>query len=365
MNIIKEKNMEVKIKNSIGSKLLYGFVLAVVLVVCSCLGLAYQRQSDELALTQAQIDALTASVYESNDMIIDTILAELWNYATITQIEDQVYTGSAITPTVIVSAGSVTFVEGVDYTLSYEDNVNAGTATVTVTGQNGYTGTKTSSFNIIEETVESEFLDFRFDGNVLAEYLGTDTNVTVPSSYSLGPVTVTTLASGSLDYTSQYNSCIDGGMSSEEASAMVENFAQCGEIMMALMDWQNNGYWNVTEEHSNNEGIIIYSIVNSVQNYIEGDDYSVTTISTNAFIDTTAVNITFPSSVTTLNQGALCSNALLSVTLLSTSLISISTGVFFGTNDYGLANVIFSVYSDLLATYQSTYPALTFAEIEV
>ena len=33
--------------------------------------------------------------------------------------------------------------EGVDYTLSYSNNTNAGTASVTITGINCYTGTKT------------------------------------------------------------------------------------------------------------------------------------------------------------------------------------------------------------------------------
>lgn len=62
---------KIKVKQNFGFKILYAFLMAVLLVVCSVMGLAYQRQSDELALTQGQIAALTTSVTESNDMIAD------------------------------------------------------------------------------------------------------------------------------------------------------------------------------------------------------------------------------------------------------------------------------------------------------
>jgi len=50
------------------------------------------------------------------------------------------YTGAPVLPTVTVTAGSVTLKENVDYTLAYSDNLNAGTATVTITGTGAYVG---------------------------------------------------------------------------------------------------------------------------------------------------------------------------------------------------------------------------------
>ena len=68
--------------------------------------------------------------------------------ATIGDIPGATYSGNAITPRPSVTIGGKTLVEGTDYTLSYADNVNAGTASVTVTGTGNYTGTQTKSFAI-------------------------------------------------------------------------------------------------------------------------------------------------------------------------------------------------------------------------
>ncbi len=61
---------------------------------------------------------------------------------------DQAYTGDAHEPVVKVTLGEKTLVQGVDYEVSYESNVNGGTATVTVTGKGGYAGSAKGTFNI-------------------------------------------------------------------------------------------------------------------------------------------------------------------------------------------------------------------------
>ena len=58
------------------------------------------------------------------------------------------YTGSPIKPTITVKYDGVNLTEGADYTLSYTDNTNIGTAAVTVTGIGEYTGTITEHFTI-------------------------------------------------------------------------------------------------------------------------------------------------------------------------------------------------------------------------
>jgi hypothetical protein len=68
--------------------------------------------------------------------------------ATIDAIADQTYTGEALTPAVTVRFGSQVLTEGVDYTLSYADNVEAGTAKVTVTGMGRFTGELSGTFVI-------------------------------------------------------------------------------------------------------------------------------------------------------------------------------------------------------------------------
>lgn len=59
------------------------------------------------------------------------------------------YIGSPITPAVSVTLKNGTqLIEGRDYTLAYTDHTNAGTATVTVTGQGNYIGTAKKTFVI-------------------------------------------------------------------------------------------------------------------------------------------------------------------------------------------------------------------------
>ncbi len=66
----------------------------------------------------------------------------------ISGIVKKVYTGEEITQGVTVKDGKNILTEGVDYKLSYKDNVHAGTAYVTVTGLGNYIGSVTKTFTI-------------------------------------------------------------------------------------------------------------------------------------------------------------------------------------------------------------------------
>lgn len=58
------------------------------------------------------------------------------------------YTGKKLKPAVTVKDGAKKLVSGTDYTVSYQDNQNVGTAIVTVKGKGNYTGTKKLKFTI-------------------------------------------------------------------------------------------------------------------------------------------------------------------------------------------------------------------------
>ena len=60
------------------------------------------------------------------------------------------YTGKAIEPEMILKLDSETLTRGTDYKLSYRNNKQVGTATITATGIGKYKGTKTCTFSIIE-----------------------------------------------------------------------------------------------------------------------------------------------------------------------------------------------------------------------
>lgn len=66
---------------------------------------------------------------------------------TIGTIADQPYTGSAITPDIVVKDGTTPLVKDKDYTVSCADKY-VGTATLTITGKGNYTGTKNANFTI-------------------------------------------------------------------------------------------------------------------------------------------------------------------------------------------------------------------------
>ena len=63
-------------------------------------------------------------------------------------VADQTYTGKNLTPAPTVMISSLTLKKGTDYTVSYKNNLNSGTATVTISGIGNYSGTKTVSFKI-------------------------------------------------------------------------------------------------------------------------------------------------------------------------------------------------------------------------
>ena len=66
--------------------------------------------------------------------------------------DDVKYTGSAVAPSFTVVSGGVTLTEGVDYTVSYKNNTNAGTGWVYVTGKGSYAGTAKAFFTIRPDT---------------------------------------------------------------------------------------------------------------------------------------------------------------------------------------------------------------------
>ena len=70
------------------------------------------------------------------------------NECTVT-VNKQEYTGVAITPSPYVQYNNRVLVKNVDYTLSYKNNVQLGTGTITITGKGKYTGTKTITFEIV------------------------------------------------------------------------------------------------------------------------------------------------------------------------------------------------------------------------
>ena len=74
---------------------------------------------------------------------------------TVTGITNKTYTGTAQTQNPTLKLGDKTLTNGTDYTLSYANNTNVGTATVTITGKGNYTGTISKTFTISAASITS------------------------------------------------------------------------------------------------------------------------------------------------------------------------------------------------------------------
>ena len=87
---------------------------------------------------------VTVSAIVSDNSGVDISTVE------IAAIPDQRWKGVAIIPELTVTAGGTPLVEGTDYLLEGTDNNVIGTATLTLTGINGYKSTTTKTFNIVD-----------------------------------------------------------------------------------------------------------------------------------------------------------------------------------------------------------------------
>ena len=117
----------------------------------------------------------------------------------IADIEDVTYTTQPLTPEVTVKDGEKVLTLNTDYTVSYTNNVNAGTGTVTITGIGEYAGTVTKQFTVNQAEgsvvfdpwhVKKTFGDEDFI--VTAEFVGTGTLTYSSENEAIATVDATT-----------------------------------------------------------------------------------------------------------------------------------------------------------------------------
>lgn len=111
------------------------------------------------------------------------------------------YTGSALKPTVTVKTGSYKFKSGTDYTVTYKNNVNAGTATAVIKGKNHLSGSRTVTFRISGKSLSSAVASY----SKSATYTGKSIKPSVTVKLSGKALKLNT------DYTVTYKNNIDAG----------------------------------------------------------------------------------------------------------------------------------------------------------
>lgn len=77
-----------------------------------------------------------------------TIVTKSISSAKVADVAVQDYTGSEVKPELTVTDGANILSEGKDYTVTYKDNVESGTATAVIKGTGNYSGTKAVQFEI-------------------------------------------------------------------------------------------------------------------------------------------------------------------------------------------------------------------------
>jgi len=83
---------------------------------------------------------------------------------TVDPISAQTYTGNEITPTVTVKDGSTILTLNTHYTMSYTNNTNAGTGTVTINGMGNYAGSSGSAdFTILQTVLPDRIIYYWID----------------------------------------------------------------------------------------------------------------------------------------------------------------------------------------------------------
>lgn len=103
-----------------------------------------------LGIAYITISAAGDSNYQSSDRVLEVsvIGSRMEDFDITLSQTEYVYDGSTKNPDVTVSKGSKVLAAQKDYTVSYQKNTNAGTATVTVTGRGSYTGSQKVDFII-------------------------------------------------------------------------------------------------------------------------------------------------------------------------------------------------------------------------
>lgn len=126
------------------------------------------------------------------------------------------YTGYPIAPDIVVTMNGRVLNRGTDYTVTYSNNTNVGTATMTVTGIGSFSGTKTINYTIeaknIENCLTTAVTNYQYTGNTYTP------NVTVTDS-SNGK----TLVAGT-DYTITYSNNTNPGTASITVTALSKNY---------------------------------------------------------------------------------------------------------------------------------------------
>ncbi len=246
------------------------------------------------------------------------------------------YNGSSCEPEVTVSYDHTVLTKGVDYTLNYENNVAAGTASVVIKGTGIFTGSKTVSFTITPLTTENHTHKEVIDAAV-------DASCTTPGASQGSHCSVCGAVLEARTYTDPTGHHYVNGVCSD-----------CGDIRYIDKD---NLRYTLTDNYLTGQKDLSVSAVPGKT--LTGDvsvesgimfgkaTYPVNQIAKNGFADQTSLSsLTFPASIDTIQTGAFTNcTGLKKITFWSPTAPYLEAGAFknTGTDNFTIVQPKYSV----------------------
>ena len=233
------------------------------------------------------------------------------NTVVISDVADQTYTGSLIAPNVTVTCNDVELVKDTDYTVSYSNNKNVGTATISITGIGDYTGTIKKNFNIvargISDTTIGSIPNQTYTGNSISAlpvitYNGAtltkdvDYTLSYSNNINVGTATITITGKGNFKGTTSKTFSISARAMSDTSVANISSQTYTGNVISPLptITYNNKTLKKDTDytlSYSNNINAGTATITITGKGNFTGTTSKTFSISARAMSDTSVANI--------------------------------------------------------------------------
>ncbi|MBE6756298.1 MAG: leucine-rich repeat domain-containing protein [Ruminococcaceae bacterium] len=119
------------------------------------------KYSDNINVGTAKVLVSGKGIYKVLASVANfTIITKNVENITVSPVVNQIYDGSELKPEITVTNGDKILTEGVDYTVTYKNNTEAGTATAEITGIGNYSGKTTVTFEIVKQSFWQKVASF-------------------------------------------------------------------------------------------------------------------------------------------------------------------------------------------------------------
>lgn len=265
------------------------------------------------------------------------------NKAKIYEIPDQAYSGKVIQPSIKVTYDDIVLKNGVDYKVSYKNNVYPGTATAIVTGIGNYTGTVTKIFkiNIKDGTIiSSNSCKYKIYNDKTATLIGVGKNlenVAIPNAIKLENMSfkVRKVSHNVLKDSTKVKTII---LPETVIKLEKDSFEDISKVIVYILKgdykyrfdkFQLDGTGTVAVNSPRNKNITNAKIPDTVT--IAGVKFRITIISKNAFQNCGKLKtVTLGNNVSTLGENCFASCKMLTSVTIGTNLNKINKNAFKG-----------------------------------